>query len=152
MYALRKYFLNYADKCPWDNLVVVTLSEFGRTTVQNSNNGTDHAEAGVMFVTGGSVKGGIVGCSPGDSVPWLIGPPNQGGNVDGSMFAVSDRYLKRCMDYRSVLGKLMRDHLGATSAQLGRIIPGYANPGENLLMGGVSAIDNTPIMGEPNII
>jgi uncharacterized protein (DUF1501 family) len=158
MYALRQYFLNYADQCPWDNLVVVTLSEFGRTTVQNSNDGTDHAEAGVMFVAGGSVKGrnantsGVFGCSPGDAVPWVPGPGNQSGGVDGSMFGVSDRYLKRCIDYRSVLGKLIRDHLGATQNQLNRIIPGYTDPGEQLLVGGVSAKDNTPILGEPDLI
>ena len=46
MYALRKYFLNNADKCTWNNLVVITLSEFGRTTVQNASAGTDHAEVG----------------------------------------------------------------------------------------------------------
>jgi hypothetical protein len=43
MYALKKYFTRYADKATWDNLVVVTLSEFGRTTVENSDAGTDHA-------------------------------------------------------------------------------------------------------------
>jgi uncharacterized protein (DUF1501 family) len=151
IYALRKYFQTYADKCTWDNLVVVTLSEFGRTTVQNSNNGTDHAEAGVMFVAGGGIKGGVIGCSPNDPVPWIVGPPNQG-TVDGSMFGVSDRYLKRCVDYRSVLGKLIRDHLGATPGQLDRIIPGYADPRESLLSGGTSGKDNTPILGEPNLV
>src|SRR5439155_4088620 len=44
IYALRKYFLEYADRAAWDKVVIVTLTEFGRTTVQNSNNGTDHAE------------------------------------------------------------------------------------------------------------
>src|SRR6266480_6720686 len=39
MYALRKYFLKYADKATWDNLVIITLSEFGRTTVENSDHG-----------------------------------------------------------------------------------------------------------------
>src|SRR5690606_4375244 len=49
MYALRKYFTLYADKATWENTIVVTLSEFGRTAVENSDNGTDHAEASVMF-------------------------------------------------------------------------------------------------------
>src|SRR5881396_1021749 len=40
IYALRKYFTNYGDKATWDNLVVVTLSEFGRTTVENADRGT----------------------------------------------------------------------------------------------------------------
>lgn len=39
MYALRKYFLNYADKATWENTIVVTLSEFGRTSVENTDRG-----------------------------------------------------------------------------------------------------------------
>jgi len=159
MYALRKYFKNHADKAAWNNLVVVTLSEFGRTTVENSDRGTDHAEANVMFVAGGAVRGyqkgnatGVFGCHTSDSVPWVTGPPNQGGNVDGSMFGVSDRYLKRAYDYRSVLGKIIRDHLGATQAQVNRIIPGYAVTGEHLQSGGTSTLDSTPIIGEPPIV
>ena len=152
IYALRKYFLNYGDKAAWNNLVIVTLSEFGRTTVENSDRGTDHAEAGVMFVAGGGVKGynkgnssGVFGCHPGNSLPWVTGPT-------GSMFGASNRYLKRAYDYRSVLGKLIRDHLGATQNQVNRIIPGYLDTREKLQAGGVCAIDNTSIMGEPDIV
>ena len=68
------------------------------------------------------------------------------------MFGASTRYLKRAYDYRSVLGKLIRDHLGATQNQLNRIIPGYAVAGERLLSGGTSSIDSVPIMAEPNIV
>src|SRR5262249_51551883 len=57
LFALRQYFTHYADQVDWSKIVVVTLSEFGRTTVENSDNGTDHAEAGVMFVAGGAVHG-----------------------------------------------------------------------------------------------
>ena len=42
------------------------------------------------------------------------------------MYAADSRYLLRAVDYRSVLGKLVRDHLGASQEQLNRIIPGYA--------------------------
>jgi len=157
MYALRKYFLNYADQCTWNNLIVVTLSEFGRTTVENASHGTDHAEAGVMFLGGGAVKGygkgnanAVFGCSPnaafnGQNIPWASGP-------SGSMFGASGRYLKRAWDYRSVLGKLIRDHLGATQTQLNQIIPGYGIAGENLLAGGTSSVDGVPIFGEPPIV
>jgi uncharacterized protein (DUF1501 family) len=157
MYALKKYFTNYADKATWNNLVIVTLSEFGRTSQQNSNGGTDHAEASVMFVAGGAVKGfnkgntsGVFGCSPtdsynGQSLPWVTGDT-------GSMFAASNRYLKRALDYRSVLGKVIRDHLGATPNQLQRIIPGYASQAEALQNGGLSLKDNTHIGGEVPIV
>ena len=153
IYGLRKYFLNYAAKTKWEDLVIVTLSEFGRTTVQNSNNGTDHAEAGLMLVAGGNVKGygkagrtrAVIGGHPGDAVPWSTGPA-------GSMFGVAGRYLRRAVDYRSVLGEVIRDHLGATQSQLDRIIPGYANPGESLSSTGTSTIDQTQIMGEVGVI
>lgn len=154
IYGLRKYFMTKADRVNWDDVVVVTLSEFGRTTVENSDQGTDHAEAGVMFVAGGSVKGygvnpsGVFGCSPNDSVPWVTG--SSAGT--SSMFAASSRYLRRAYDYRSILGRLIRNHLGATQEQLDRIIPGYANPGERLLAGGRSSVDAVTIIGEPDII
>lgn len=153
IYALRKYFTNHSDKVDWNDVVVVTLSEFGRTTIQNSNNGTDHAEAGLMWVAGGNVKGrgkagrtsGVIAGTPSDSIPWNIGPA-------GSMFGVSGRYLQRAVDYRSVLGEIIRHHLGATQLQLNRIIPGYADFGENLITGGTSSIDGTPILGEVDVV
>ena len=152
MYALQKYFTTYADQATWNNLVVVTLSEFGRTSRQNTSLGTDHAEANVMFVAGGGVKGyqhgnpnGVFGCSPSDPLPWTTG-------LNGSMFALYNNYLSRAYDYRSVLGKLIRDHLGATQNQLNQIIPGYSVTGERLKSGGVSSIDGTSIAGEPAIV
>lgn len=152
MYALRKYFSRYGDKCRWEDVVVVTLSEFGRTTVENDTNGTDHAEAGVMFVAGGAVKGfragqrsGVFGCGPSDPVPWQTGQT-------GSMFGTEGRYLKRAYDYRSVLGKLIRDHLGADSAQLGRIIPGYAKANQMLQSGGIQSDDGVRVAGEPDLV
>ena len=105
-----------------------------------------------MFVAGGAVKGynkgnttGVFGGSPNDTVPWVPG-------ATGSMFQASNRYLKRSVDYRSVLGKVIRDHLGATQEQLNRIIPGYTVPTEALKNGGLSTKDATQIIGEPNIV
>ncbi|HTG44538.1 MAG TPA: DUF1501 domain-containing protein [Verrucomicrobiae bacterium] len=155
IYALKKYFSKYADKATWNNLVIVTLSEFGRTTIENSDSGTDHAEASVMFVAGGAVKGynkgnanAVFGVSPTDKVPWVPGPAAGG----GSMFGASQRYLKRAVDYRSLLGKVIRDHLGASQQQLDRIIPGYTVPTEFLKTGGLSTKDATQIMGELPIV
>ncbi len=153
IYALRKYFSNYANKATWNNTIVVTLTEFGRTTVQNTSGGTDHAEAGLMFVAGGGVKGygkngrvsGAFGCHTGDPIPWQTG-------TTGSMYGVSGRYLQRVIDYRSVLGEIIREHLGATSNQINRIIPGYAVSGESLLSRGTSSIDGTEIMGELDLV
>jgi uncharacterized protein (DUF1501 family) len=159
MYALNKYFTRYSDKCRWDDLAVVTLSEFGRTSIENSDNGTDHAEASVMFAAGGGLKGfeagplgevrrtGVFNCGgTGDqSVPWETGP-------NGTFFKATGRYLQRNTDYRSVLGKLVRDHLGSTQEQLDRIIPGYTVAGESLRTKGVQTRDKTTVIGEPDIV
>jgi hypothetical protein len=51
-----------------------------------------------------------------------------------------------------VLGKIIRDHLGATQGQLDRIIPGYAVNTEYLKGGGTSSIDGVSIRGEPDIL
>jgi hypothetical protein len=68
------------------------------------------------------------------------------------MFGVSNGYLKRNTDYRSVLGEVIRKHLGASQDQLNRIIPGYADAGENLLGGGTSSVDGTAIRGEAGVL
>ena len=178
MYGLRKYFTQFADKASWNNTIVVTLSEFGRTSAENGTLGTDHAEAGPMFVAGGAVKGygkngrttGIFGCHTsdsynGNSVGWTPGqvipdpdplkPPNI---KNGTMFGVSSSYLKRSIDYRSVLGEIIRDHLGATQAQLNRIIPAYAVAGQMLQNGGATTnttaekTDGTTIAGELDLV
>lgn len=143
MYALKKYFAHPSVNL-WNKMVVVTMSEFGRTTEENGSNGTDHAEAGCMFVAGGAVHGGVYGCHPSDPVPWVTGDP-------GTMFAANGRYLQRAYDYRSVLGEIIRDHLGASQSHLDRIIPAYGSPQEYLRTGGVS-IDGVSIMGEPGLI
>jgi len=168
IYGLRKYFKNYHNKVDWNDVVVVTLSEFGRTSVENSDKGTDHAEAGAMFVAGGGVQGfstpgkvtanpsGVFGCHTGESIPWIPGPRTTNIATCGTMFSantgVTAGYLRRSTDYRSVLGEVIRDHLGATQAQLDRIIPGYAKPGENLKTGGTSSVDGVQIRGEVGIV
>src|SRR5262249_35259271 len=42
------------------DVVVVTLTEFGRTARENGNRGTDHGHASVSLVMGGPVRGGRV--------------------------------------------------------------------------------------------
>jgi uncharacterized protein (DUF1501 family) len=162
-YALWRYF---SSKNMWDKVIVITMSEFGRTSAENANNGTDHAEASVMYVAGGGVTGGVYGCdtniprpailpSVKNWVPW----DGVGTNPKlGSLFAANSNvgYLKRLIDYRSVVGEIIRDHLGATQPQLNRIIPAYANENvEHLKNGGTvteTSGSTTPILGELSIV
>jgi uncharacterized protein (DUF1501 family) len=93
-----------------DDIVIVTMSEFGRTAHENGNRGTDHGHANCMFVMGGPVKGGkVYGKWPG------LGPSqlNEG------------RDLTLTTDFRSVLGELIAGHLGSKNLQ--SVFPGFDN-------------------------
>jgi uncharacterized protein (DUF1501 family) len=93
-----------------EDIVVVTMSEFGRTAHENGNRGTDHGHANVMFVMGGPVKGGkVYGKWPGLAPEQL----NEG------------RDLKLTTDFRSVLGEVIGGHLG--SKNLKTVFPGFDN-------------------------
>jgi uncharacterized protein (DUF1501 family) len=45
-------------------VLTMTFSEFGRRVEQNASNGTDHGTAMPVFITGGSVHGGVYGDHP----------------------------------------------------------------------------------------
>ena len=79
-----------------DKALVMTTSEFGRRAMENGSGGTDHGKAGVQFLIGPMVKGGLVGATDlgslddGDIKPtidvrslystaldWLNGPTEQ---------------------------------------------------------------------------
>src|SRR5207237_8891140 len=104
IYALQKYFTRYADKATWNNVVIITLSEFGRTTIQNSTLATDHAEAGVMFVAGGAVQGykkgnpsGVFNCNTSGILPCAPGSA-------GTTRRASGRCVQRPTATRSLMG------------------------------------------------
>lgn len=89
-----------------ENITLVTMSEFGRTARQNGTGGTDHGHANVMFVLGGSVKGGkVYGRWPGLNDEHL----NEG------------RDLAVTTDFRRVLGEASFKTLGARN--LSKVFP-----------------------------
>src|SRR6185295_11180284 len=49
--ALNAFWQDMGDRM--SDVVVVTMSEFGRTAHENGNRGTDHGHANSMFVMGG---------------------------------------------------------------------------------------------------
>lgn len=92
-----------------DDVVIMTMSEFGRMARENGNRGTDHGHAGALFVIGGRVKGGKVhGKWPGLEQEQLY----------------EGRDLALTTDFRSVFAEVVSDHLGARA--LDRIFPGFA--------------------------
>jgi uncharacterized protein (DUF1501 family) len=91
-----------------DDVVIITMSEFGRMAKQNGNGGTDHGHAGAMFVIGGHVRGGKVhGQWPGLAHEQLY----------------EGRDLALTTDFRAVFAEVTSKHLGAS--KLDAIFPGY---------------------------
>ncbi len=106
----------------WDKLVIVTMTEFGRTSKENGSGGTDHAHACCMFVAGGPVQGGVYNC---DASTW----------APGDLFSAKNRYIRRNTDYRAIFADIFTQHFGDDPALLDSIIPGYTqamldNPAE----------------------
>ena len=100
----------------WNDTVVCTLSEFGRTTMENGSRGTDHAVASCLFVAGGTVNGGVYNCDPST---WPA----------GVMFGKEGRYLSTRTDYRAIFWEILRDHMGAAPATVDQVFPGYSGLG-----------------------
>ena len=48
----------------WNNVLIMTYSEFGRRVAENHSGGTDHGSAAPHFVLGGRVRGDIYGKQP----------------------------------------------------------------------------------------
>ena len=57
------------EKGKWNNVLVMTYSEFGRRIEENSSSGTDHGTAAPHFFMGGKVIGGVYGTQPALATP-----------------------------------------------------------------------------------
>ena len=96
------------------SVVVLTMSEFGRTVRENGNSGTDHGHATAMLALGGPVRGGrVLGRWP------TLDPAAR---YEGRDLAVTT-------DFRDLFGEICARHLGATN--LAPVFPGYAVREEN---------------------
>jgi uncharacterized protein (DUF1501 family) len=94
--ALAAFQKDLGDRM--QDVVLVTMTEFGRTVRENGNRGTDHGHASVAFVMGGPVRGGKV------HGRW---PGLDGGHLyEGRDLAVTT-------DFRDLLGEVLTGHLGA---------------------------------------
>jgi uncharacterized protein (DUF1501 family) len=83
------------------NVVIVTMTEFGRAIRQNGSGGTDHGHASCVFVAGGPVKGGkVYGSWPGLAPEQLY----------------EGRDLTVTTDFRMVFSEILVRHMGVKDA------------------------------------
>ncbi|MDQ6956905.1 MAG: DUF1501 domain-containing protein [Mariprofundaceae bacterium] len=91
------------------DVMVVVMSEFGRSVKVNANKGTDHGHAAAWFVIGGGVNGSIYGDWPGLATAQL----NNG------------RYLENTIDFRNILGEVMSQYLQNPNFE--QALPNFSN-------------------------
>lgn len=87
----------------FDDVLIMTFSEFGRRVSQNASNGTDHGAAGNMFFIGGSLK-----------KPGIF-------NQMPSLTDLDDGDLKHSIDFKNIYATILDNWLDVkSSAILGR--------------------------------
>ena len=111
--ALAAFTRDLGDRMA--DVVVLTMSEFGRTVAENGSRGTDHGHATAMLVLGGGVRGGrVYGRWPG------LAPEQR---FEGRDLAVTT-------DFRVLFHEVTTGHLtlpGGTT-----LFPGWTPPGTPL--------------------
>ena len=92
------------------DIVVVVMTEFGRTARENANRGTDHGHASAWFAIGDSINGGIY-----DGVSGWPGLAAEDLHLE--------RYLAHKVDYRNILAEILGQHLG--NPQVSTLFPNF---------------------------
>lgn len=104
--GLAAFYQDMGDRI--DDVVVLTMSEFGRTAKENGNRGTDHGHANVMFAMGGKVRGGkVYGRWPGLAQEVLY----------------EGRDLDMTTDFRTVCSEAISRHLGVQ--EVAKVFPNF---------------------------
>jgi uncharacterized protein (DUF1501 family) len=104
--AISSFAIDIGDRM--EDVVLITMSEFGRTPRENGNGGADHGHGSLMMTIGGPVRGGkIYGDWPGLAPDQLF----------------ESRDLAVTTDYRDVLSEILKHHMGVTD--LSRVFPEY---------------------------
>jgi uncharacterized protein (DUF1501 family) len=104
--ALAAFYRDLGDRMA--DVVVLTMSEFGRTVRENGNRGTDHGHGTAMLVMGGRVRGGkVYGRWPGLEAEQLF----------------ERRDLAVTTDFRVLFAEVAGRHLGLASTA--GLFPGF---------------------------
>lgn len=91
-------------------VLLLAVTEFGRTAAENSSGGTDHGNASTWLAVGPMVRGGVHTVA---GWPGLAPTQLQQG-----------RYLAQSTDYRDIYGEILTRHLGVPNPS--SLLAGYA--------------------------
>jgi uncharacterized protein (DUF1501 family) len=101
----------------YSETAILVMSEFGRTAQENGNTGTDHGHGNVMWVAGGTVRGGkVYGEWPGLSGNELY---------EGRDLAVTT-------DFRELISAVLQSQFDLTVTQLNKVIPKAPRPSRKI--------------------
>jgi uncharacterized protein (DUF1501 family) len=103
--SLAQFYTYLQDAGVSSNVLIMTMSDFGRRPAANLDFGTDHGGASVSFVLGDKVKGGVYGDYP------SLKRFDENGN------------LKENVDFRNVLSDLIEKMGGNAAKVLGEKWP-----------------------------
>jgi uncharacterized protein (DUF1501 family) len=104
--GLQAFYTDLGDRMR--NVVVLTMTEFGRSIKQNGSGGTDHGHASALFVMGGPVKGRkVYGKWPGLATEQLF----------------EGRDLALTTDFRDIFSEVLTKHMRA--ADPAKVFPGW---------------------------
>ena len=107
--ALAAFTQDLGDRM--SDVVVLTMSEFGRTVAENGNRGTDHGHATAMLALGGGIRGGrVYGRWPG------LAPEQR---FEGRDLAVTT-------DFRALFHEIATRHLALPATA--PLFPGWSAP------------------------
>jgi uncharacterized protein (DUF1501 family) len=99
------------------NIVILTMTEFGRAMRQNGSGGTDHGHASCLFVAGGGVRGGkVYGRWPGLAPEQLY----------------EGRDLALTTDFRNVFAEILIKHTAAK--EISKVFPNFTPAPMRLLV------------------
>ena len=103
--GLAAFYSDVRNQGLVSDTTVIVFSEFGRRISENGSGGTDHGAAGLMFVLGGSVRGGLYGTAA-TLAPGHPTLENNSGDV------------RHETDFRSVYARVLDQWLGVNSVPI----------------------------------
>lgn len=98
--AVKAFSTDLKKNGRFDDVLMMTFSEFGRRVAQNASNGTDHGTANNMFFMGGGLKQkGLLNAMP-------------------SLSDLNDGDLKHQVDFKSVYATVLNKWLGSNDKEI----------------------------------